>query len=192
MDYIWAFLIGGSLITGFITGRFEAVTTSSLTGAGDAVKVAISILGSMALWSGLIKIAEKSNLISVLSRILSPLTSLLFPKLEKDSQAMRAIVMNMSANILGMANAATPLGIIAITELAKSKKYRGGVATNEMAMLVLINTASIQLIPSTIIAMRTNNLAGASGAFDIIVPVWICSVLALTVGIIVAKIKCRS
>jgi len=189
MDYIWGFMILSSLVFGWFTGRIEPVTTSSLTGAGNAVQTAIGLLGSMALWCGLIKIAESSGLVKVVARLLHPLTKFLFPKLPQDSKAMNAIVMNMAANILGLGNAATPLGIIAIKELAKDREYRKGIATNDMAMLVLINTASLQLIPSTVIAMRTRNLGGGTGAFDIIVPVWICSIMALVIAVSIAKWK---
>jgi len=113
------------------------------------------------------------------------LLPILFPKLKKDSAVMNAIVMNMVANLLGMGNAATPLGIAAMKELDKENRHRGS-ASNEMCMFVVINTASIQLIPSTVIGLR--QMFGSQNPSEIIVPVWVCSVCAVIMGVCVAKV----
>lgn len=184
LNYIWSGMVLVSLVVGAFTGRIEAVTAAAMDGAGIAISTCIGLLGIMCFWTGLAKIAENSGLTKVFAKILRPITKLLFPKLRKDSAAMSAIVMNMVANLLGMGNAATPLGIAAMKELDKENKYRG-LASDEMCMFVVVNTASLQLIPSTVIGMR--QMFGSSNPSEIIVPVWICSVCALFMGVMAAK-----
>lgn len=184
LNYIWSGMVLVSLVVGAFTGRIEAVTAAAMDGAGIAISTCIGLLGIMCFWTGLAKIAENSGLNQVFAKILRPITKLLFPKLRKDSAAMSAIVMNMVANLLGMGNAATPLGIAAMKELDKENKYRG-LASDEMCMFVVVNTASLQLIPSTVIGMR--QMFGSSNPSEIIVPVWICSVCALFMGVMAAK-----
>ena len=185
LNYIWSGMIILSLIFGFFNGRLEAVTAAAMEGAGDAVEMCIGLLGVMCLWTGLAKIAENSGLTRVFAKLLRPVTKILFPKLKKDSAAMNAIVLNMVANLFGMGNAATPLGISAMKELDKENHYKGR-ASNEMCMFAVINTASIQLIPSTVIALR--QMYGSQNPSEIIFPVWICSICALIAGVMLAKI----
>ncbi len=184
MNYIWSGLILISLLVSVFTGKLEATTAAAMTGAADAVTTCISLLGIMCLWTGLAKIAEKSGLVDVFAKVMRPLTKLLFPKLKKDSPALNAIVMNMVANLLGMGNAATPLGLKAMKELDKLN-HSSPSASNEMCMFVVINTASLQLIPTTLIALRQT--FGSVNPGIIIVPVWIVSICALTVGVLAAK-----
>lgn len=184
MNYIWSGLILISLIISIFTGKLEATTAAAMNGAADAVTTCISLLGIMCLWTGLAKIAEKSGLVDVFAKIMRPLTKLLFPKLKKDSPALNAIVMNMVANLLGMGNAATPLGLKAMKELDKLNRSSPS-ASNEMCMFVVVNTASLQLIPTTLIALRQT--FGSANPGIIIVPVWIVSICALTVGVLAAK-----
>ena len=185
MSYIFAFMIIISLVLSFFSGNMQGVIDSAFTGAQQAVTMCISLLGIMCMWTGLMKIAEKSGLVDVFSKLLSPITRVLFPQLPKKSKAMGAIVANMVANIFGLSNAATPFGIAAMNELSKLD-YKDGNATNSMCMFVVINTASIQLIPSTIIALRAS--FNSQNPYEIIVPVWICSICAVLVGVITAKI----
>ncbi len=185
LNYIWCGMIVLSFAAAIFTGRVEQLTSGAIEGAASAVETCIGLLGSMCLWTGLAKIAENSGLINIFARLLKPVTKVIFPKLRQDSAAMRAIVMNMVANLLGMGNAATPLGIAAMHELNRENKHRS-VASNEMCMFVVINTASIQLIPSTIISLR--QMYDSSDPSGIIVPVWICSLCAVIVGITAAKI----
>ncbi|MDD3766608.1 MAG: nucleoside recognition domain-containing protein [Eubacteriales bacterium] len=182
INYIWGALMLISLVTAFFTGRLEAVTKAAMEGAGEAVSMSLSLLGVICLWTGMMKIAEEGGLINLFAKLLKPVIKFLFPGLPPNSSAADAIVMNMMANILGMANAATPLGLKAMKELDRLKKSSR--ASDEMCLFVVINTASLQLIPSTLIAMR----GGSQNAFEIIIPVWIASFLTLTVGIIAAKI----
>ncbi|MDR1100923.1 MAG: hypothetical protein LBL34_00970 [Clostridiales bacterium] len=185
MNYIWAGLILISIVVGTLTGRIDAITNAAIQGAGTAVTTAITLLGIMSLWSGLMNIVQQSGLIKFFATLLQPLTKLIFPKIPQKSPAMNAIVMNMSANLLGMSNAATPLGLLAMNELAKISNRRLGVASDDMAMFVVINTASIQLIPATIIAIR--QAAGSANPYQVIIPIWICSLSALIVGVCAAK-----
>ena len=134
----------------------------------------------MCMWMGLMKIAELSGLIDIFSKFISPLTNLIFPKIKKNPSAKKAISMNIVANILGLGNAATPLGINAMEKLNQLNPHKK-TATNEMCMLVVLNTASIQLIPSTLIALRTT--FGSDNPSEIILPVWISSVITAIIAI---------
>lgn len=185
MNYIWAGLMLVSILCALITGRMDQVSSSILTGAGAGVELSISLLGGMCLWGGIMKIAEEGGVTRLIAKALSPVLSFLFPGIQKGGEAAGAISMNFSANLLGMGNAATPLGIRAIQALKKE----GGVvdaADNRMIMFVVINTASIQLIPATIAMLRAQ--AGCVTPLDILPATWISSIAALTVGIAVAKI----
>ncbi len=184
LNYIWSGMILISFAVAIFTGRIEETTAAAMEGAGNAVQTCIGLLGVMCLWSGLAKIAENSGLTSVFAKLLRPVTKIIFPGLKKDSAALNAIVLNMVANLLGMGNAATPLGIAAMKELDKENRHRG-TASNEMCMFVVINTASIQLIPATVISLR--QMFGSSNPSGIVVPVWICSVCAVVMGVLAAK-----
>lgn len=185
LNYIWCGMILISFLVAIFTGKIDAVTNGAFEGAAAAVETSIGLLGTMCLWTGLSKVAEKSGLIEVFAKLLRPITKIIFPRLKKDSVALRAIVMNMVANLLGMGNAATPLGISAMKELDKINKGRS-VASDEMCMFVVINTASIQLIPATVISLR--QMYGSLNPSEIIVPVWLASICAVTVGVMAAKL----
>lgn len=186
INYIWGTMVLVAVVFGAINGKIPEVTNAVMSGAEDAVAMTISLMGIMCFWTGIMKIAEDTGVTDVIARLLQPLMKVLFPNL-RDPEAKKAIVMNMTANMLGMSNAATPLGLDAMEKL--SKHANGKRATDEMCMFIVINTASIQLIPSTIIAMR--QAAGAVSPADIIIPVWICSLCAVTVGVIAVKIFSR-
>ena len=185
MNYIWSGIMIVSIVFSFFTGKTDAVALAAIEGAGDGVKLVLELCGIMCFWTGIMEIAEKGGMMSVFSRVLSPVTRLLFPKIPQKSRAMRAIVMNMTANLLGMANAATPLGLCAMQELNRLNGY-SKTASDEMCTFVVINTASIQLIPATLIALRAG--AGSAAPAEIIVPVWITSAAALTIGVTAAKL----
>lgn len=185
LNYIWSGMIVLSFVVAIFTGKIDAVTAAAMDGAGAAVETCIGLLGTMCLWTGIARIGENSGLTGVFAKVLRPVTKVLFPKLKKDSAALSAIVMNMVANLLGMGNAATPLGIAAMKELDKENRHRPD-ASNEMCMFVVINTASIQLIPSTVISLR--QMFGSQSPSEIVLPVWICSVCALIMGVAAAKI----
>lgn len=178
-----------SLVVSVICGRVEQTTAAAVEGASAAIETCISLLGIMCLWTGLAKIGERAGLVKIFAKALQPITRRIFPHIPEDSAAMGSIVMNMVANLFGMGNAATPLGIKAIKEL---DKLNGGrrTASNEMCMFVVINTASIQLLPTTLISMRQS--FGAANPGEVIVPVWVVSICALVVGVTAAKILERA
>jgi spore maturation protein A len=173
MAWIWTIMVVFSVIYGFFSGNINAVGSAALDGAGAAVTLCIGM--------------RRSGLANGLKSLFLPVLSLLFPSNQKNKDAMEAVSANVSANLLGLGNAATPLGIKAASEMSRLK--RGGSASDDLCMLVVINTASIQLIPATVAAIRA--AAGAAKPFDILPAVWIASFSALIVGIITAKLLKR-
>ncbi len=188
MNVIWAGMIVVAVIAGLCTGRLESVTQAGLDGAAGAVEMVLGLLGMMCLWTGLMNIAQKSGLVAKFSRMLRPIIRILFPDISTDGKAAGAIVSNMVANIFGLSNAATPLGLKAMDEL---DRLNGGskTASDAMCTFVVLNTASIQLVPSTVIAIRA--AAGSADPFGIIVPVWISSVCGVLVGVFAIKFTQR-
>jgi len=184
MNYIWFGMLVLGFITGIINGRIDEVTNAIIVSSGDAIKLCINLLGIMCLWSGLMKIAEKSGLIRNIASLVKPLISYLFPSVPKNNPAAGAIVMNMVANILGLGNAATPLGLKAMEELQKLNP-KEHTASNDISMFLILNTASLQLIPTSLIAIRAQ--AGSANPVEIISCVWIASAFAAIIGIISAK-----
>lgn len=185
MNYIWAGMILASILCGIATGRVSQVSQAMFSGAEDAVTLVISLLGAMCFWSGIMRVADKAGITNGIAKLFAPLLNKLFPGLPKGSKAARAISMNLSANLLGMGNAATPLGIAAMQELAKANPS-SDTADNRMITFVVMNTASLQLIPSTIAVIRSNY--GCATPFDIIPAIIATSLCALAVGLIMAKL----
>ena len=188
MNYIWSGMMILAVVFGACTGRLDAVSAAAVDGAKNAVTMTLEFLGVMCFWTGLVKIASRSGYILLISNMLMPVTRLCFPNLQKNSPALQSIVMNMTANILGLANAATPLGLNAMKELQKINPNSHDTASDEMCMFVVLNTASIQLIPTTLIVLR--RATGSADPFEIMAPVWIVGACALLVGIICAKLLC--
>ena len=184
MSVIWAFIMISSFIWGVCSGNFNAIGTAAMDGASEAVKLCIGICGSICLWCGIMEIMERAGVTKLIARALSPLLKKLFPSAEKDGALLSALSGNVAANFLGLGNAATPLGIEAVGRMA-----RGDRATDEMCRLIVMNTASIQLIPTTVAAIRA--AAGSETPFDILPPVWAASVCSVTVGILAAKLMSR-
>ena len=187
LTWIWTIMVVVSIIFGLLTGRIDAVSSAALEGAGAAVSLCIGICGITCLWTGIMEIMRRSGISNALKNLFLPFLSLLFPASKKNKKIMEAVSANISANMLGLGNAATPLGIKAATEMAAAA--RGSTATDDMCTLVVMNTASIQLIPATVAAVRA--AAGASNPFDILPAVWISSLSSVTVGVIVAKLLKR-
>ncbi|MDR3178883.1 MAG: spore maturation protein A [Oscillospiraceae bacterium] len=185
MNYIFGALFVISVISAIITGRLEEVSNSILSGTNEAVKLTISLLGMMCFWTGIMKIADKGGITILLANFFSPVMRLLFPDYKKTSPAIKAICMNITANFLGLGNAATPMGIAAMKEMQRENPKKE-IANNSMAMFVIINTASIQLIPTTMAILR--KVHGSTSPFDVMPCVWISSAVALLIGIISAKI----
>ncbi len=187
LTWIWTVMIVVSVIFGLITGRIDAVSSAALEGAGAAVTLCIGICGITCLWTGVMEVMRRSGISNALKNLFLPFLSRLFPGSKNNKSIMEAVAANVSANLLGLGNAATPLGIKAATEMAATS--RGSTATDDMCTLVVINTASIQLIPATVAAVRA--AAGASNPFDILPAVWVTSLASVTVGVIVAKLLKR-
>ena len=153
MNYIWFGMMVIGVVVGIFTGRIEAVTQAAIDMAKVSVEIAIGLIGIMALWLGIMKIAEESGLISLIARALRPIMIRLFPDVPADHPAMGSIVLNMSANMLGLGNAATPLGLKAMEELQQLNPDKK-TATNAMVMFLAINTSSVQFIlPATVVAL---------------------------------------
>ncbi len=153
LNYIWFGMILIAVVVGTITGNIDAVTEAAITMAKTAVEIAISLIGIMALWLGTMKIAEESGLIQIIAKALRPITIRLFPDVPDDHPAIGSIVLNMAANILGLGNAATPLGLKAMEELQELNSKKD-TATNAMCTFLAINTSSVQIIlPATVVSL---------------------------------------
>ncbi len=185
MNYIWFFIILVSIISAAVTGRMENLINAVLNSAQKAIEVAIYLAGIMAFWLGIMRIAEKSKLVNLISKFLSPAAKFLFPSVPKDSPVIGDIAMNFTANAIGVSNAATPMGIQALRglqELNKNKKS----ASNDMCMLVGMNTAAFQLVPATVIAVLAAN--GAKNPTEIVFPTLIVTSVSFLSAIVIAKI----
>lgn len=187
LNYIWIFMMIISFISAALTGRMDQTLQAFLDSGKKTFDFVLSVGGIMAMWSGIMAIAERSRLTERISSLMSPLISFLFTNVSKNSHAAKAISMNMVANFLGLANAATPLGIEAMKELNKLNKSK--IASRDMCMFAVINSASIQLIPSTLIALRFS--LGSLNPGEIILPIWIASVITAASGVIAVRISDR-
>ena len=177
LSAVWVAFLLLALLCGTATGRLEAVTAALGEGAGEAVTLLVGITGLMCFWSGVMELVQQSGLSAKLSRALMPLLRPLFGRAADDRQAMEAVSANVAANLLGLSNAATPLGLRAADRLYTLEGRRG--APDTVLTLITLNTASIQLIPSTVAAIRAAN--GAAAPFDIMLPVWGASVFSVAV-----------
>lgn len=185
MNYIWAGLILIAVAVSFCTGQFEALSEASLTAAKNAIQIVIALIGVMALWLGLMKIAEESGLLKLIAKIISPLINLLFPELKKNEKAQAAITMNISANALGLANAATPFGLKAMQEMQKDNPDQK-TASNAMCTFLAINTAGIQLIPMSVIGILIG--LGAKNPAEIIAPCLVVTLITQIIAITTVKL----
>lgn len=184
LNVIWPVFIIISFVYAILVGNVEEVNKSIFDSAGSAVELSITFLGTMCLWNGIMKIVQETSLMSKLTKLLNPIMKFLFPELRKDSPAKSEISMNIIANILGLGNAATPLGIRAMNELQK-ENVKKDTLSNSMIMFIVLNTASLQLIPTTVIAIRTS--LGSENPSSVIVPVWIVTILAVVTAVFVTK-----
>ena len=186
MTIIWTGMIVISILCGLATGRGPMVAAAAVEGAAAGVELALSIAGMLCLWTGVMEVMRQSGLAEKLSRLLAPVLRRLFPQAARDRETMDAISANVSANLLGLGSAATPLGLQAARRLAAKSP---GVASDCLCMLVVCNTASIQLIPTTVASVRLG--AGCATPFDILPAVWLASAVSVTVGILACKIFAR-
>lgn len=183
MAFIWTGMVVLSLICAILTGNEAALAAATLEGASAAVQLCISMAGILCLWMGVMEMMKRAGLADKIARLLHPLLRRLFPDFARDGDVMNTIAANVSANLLGLGNAATPLGLDAARKMSKKTP---GVAGDSLCMLVVCNTASIQLIPTTVAGVRM--AAGSASPFDILPAVWLASIISVTVGITVAKI----
>ena len=187
MPYFLTGLFSLSLLFGCATGQLSAVSAAALTGAQSAVELCLSMAGAICLWSGVMTLMDRCGLSEKLAALLRPLLRRILPNASRDSETLAALSANVSANLLGLGNAATPLGIRAATRMAQGCS---GVASNELCRLVVLNTASVQLLPTTVAAVRSG--CGAAAPFDILPAVWVSSLLSVTVGLLAARLLERA
>ncbi len=185
MNKIWVFMILIGIGTAIITHRIEIINEVVIQNTQDAVAFAISLTGIMAVWLGLMKVAERSGLIKQIGRMMGPLIRLLFPEIPKNHPAISSIVMNMVANMFGAGNSATALGLKAMEEL-QSLNVQKDRATNAMCMFLVINMSSIQLIPLTVLKIRAD--AGSLNPTEIIGTSLVASTVSTLVGIVACKL----
>ncbi len=186
MTLIWTGMVVVSVVYGLLAGNGPAVAAAAVEGAYAAVELCLGMAGIMCLWMGVMEVMKRSGLAGGLSRLLRPVLGLLYPDFKGDGETMDAISANVSANLLGLGNAATPLGIQAARRMALRSP---GVASDSLCMLVVCNTASIQLIPTTVAAVRLS--AGCETPFDILPAVWLASAISVGVGVLAAKFFSR-
>ena len=177
MSYVWALLVGASVVCAAVTGQMGALSGAVILGAQNGITLAISIAGSLCLWAGIGRAMERLGIAAALARILQPLLHRLFPSTGQDAGLAGALSANICANLLGLGNAATPPGIEAARRLAARSP---GAASDELCRLIVLNTASIQLIPANVAAVRSS--LGCAAPFDILPAVWIASVLSAGLG----------
>lgn len=183
MAWVWTGMAVVSLLFGIITGNIGQIGTAALDGAAAAVELCLSMAGVICLWTGVMEMMNRCGLSTLLARLFRPFLQRMMPRSSQDEETLSAISANISANLLGLGNAATPLGIRAARRMARGAE---GAATDELCLLVVLNTASIQLLPTTIAGVRAAH--GCRTPFDILPAVWFSSVLSVGAGLLMAKI----
>lgn len=186
MAWIWTGMVALSVVFGIFNGTIGAVGNAAMEGAAAAVELCLSMAGVMCLWSGVMSLMKAGGLTDALNRVFRPVLSRLLPRAARDEDTLAALSGNLSCNLLGLGNAATPLGIQAAQRMARGCN---GVASNELCTLVVLNTASIQLLPTTVAGVRA--ALGAENPFDILPAVWLASILSVSAGLLAAKLFSR-
>ncbi len=184
VNYVWLGMIVFGIIVAAVNGNIEIITKAALDGANNAVKISISLIAIITFWLGIMKLAEEAGLVRALAWLVRPVLRFLFPSVPKDHPAMGAIVMNLSANILGLGNASTPMGLIAMRELQKLNQDRD-TASEAMCTFLALNTSCITLIPTTIIGIRL--LYGSADPTDIVGPTIMATAFSMAAAIIVDR-----
>lgn len=183
MAIVWGVMVMASVVCAVAGGRMAQVSSAALEGARAAVELCISLAGVLCLWSGFMELLKQCGLERKLAALFRPLMRRLLPQASRDAETMAAVSGNLSANLLGLGNAATPLGIRAARRMALGAEGR---ATDELCRLVVLNTASVQLLPTTVAAVRAG--CGSSAPFDILPAVWVSSILSVSVGLLAARL----
>ena len=185
LNIIWPIFIIISFMYAIFSGNVEKINNSIFDSAKNAVELTITFFGTVCLWNGIMQIAKETTLMQKITKMLQPIMKFLFPEIKKGDQANEEMSMNIVANILGLGNAATPLGLKAMKTLQKQNDKKDTLS-NTMMMFIILNTASLQIIPTTVIAIRSS--LGAKEPTEVIVPVWIATIAAAISGVIAAKI----
>jgi len=188
MNVVFVVIAVVAVVIGGLTGRMEETTAGAVGGAADAVTFAIALIGIMALWLGLMKVAQAAGLVDLLARLVRPLMRWLFPEVPEGHSAHAAMVLNIAANMLGLGNAATPLGLKAMQDL-QTLNDDPETATNAMALFLAINTSSVQIVPATVIGMRV--AAGATHPAEILIPTLLATMVSTLVAIVAARLLSR-
>ena len=186
MAWLWTGMVLVSLIFGALTGNLSSLSAAALEGAQSAVELCFTMCCVMCLWTGVMELMDQCALTDKIAALFRPLLRRLLPQASRDSETLAAVSANLSADLLGLGNAATPLGIRAARRMSRGC---GGVASNELCLLVVLNTASIQLLPTTLAGVRAS--LGASDPFDILPCVWLVSLLSVLTGLFAAKVLAR-
>ena len=186
MTWLWTGMVALSLLFGAATGNLGALGGAALDGARGAVELCVTMAGVLCLWTGVMEVMEQSGLSALLAGAFRPLLRRLMPEASRDAETLAAISANLSANLLGLGNAATPLGIRAARLMARRG---GGTASDDLCLFVVLNTASIQLFPATVAGLRA--ALGAAEPFDILPAVWLASGAAVVAGVAAAKLLSR-
>lgn len=185
LNKIWPFFIIISFIYAIYSGKIFNINNAIFSSADQTVQLCLTLFGTICLWNGIMKIAVKTSLIEKLTKFLKPVISFIFPEIKDDKKISKEISMNMVANILGLGNASTPLGLKAMESMQQKNKDKNKLS-NSMAMFILVNTASLQIIPTTVISIRSS--LGSQNPTKIILAVWIATIAAFATAIIAGKI----
>lgn len=188
INYIWFIMIFLGILVSVFTGNGEAMSNTIISSIDSTVTFIISLVGLMCFWCGVMKVAEKSGLTEKLAKLMKPVLKVIFKEAAKDEKALGAIVMNITANMMGLGNAATPFGIKAMEEMDRLNRDKGR-ASNDMALFLVLNAACVQLLPSTVISIRA--AAGSANPGVVILPAILSTTIAAVVGVICAKILQR-
>lgn len=185
LNILWPCIIIISFIFSIFTGNIDKFNNSIFDSTTQAVEFTIRLLGIMCLWNGLMRIVQETTLINKLSNLISPIMKILFPKIKKDNKEYKEITINLIANLLGIGNAATPLGLKAMKTMQEKNPNKDKI-TDEMGLFIVLNTASLQIIPTTVIAIRAS--LKSVNPVSVILPIWITTIIADISGIIASKI----
>ncbi|MBE6755152.1 MAG: spore maturation protein A [Ruminococcaceae bacterium] len=188
MNYIWGAMVVFSFIAAVFSGNMQTLSDSIVTSGQDAINLILKLTGMMCLWGGIMKIAEKSELTLVISKMLSPLFSVLYRNVDRKSKTAEAMSMNITANLLGLGNAATPLGLEAMRRMQEANPDKTK-ATDDMIVFVVMNSAAMRLIPTTVATLRTQ--FGSASPMEIMPATWVSTILSLAAGVLTAKIISR-
>ena len=183
MTVMWVMMAAAAVLCGAVTGRIDAVSQAAADGAQSAVTLCLGMAGSLCLWSGVLEGMRRSGLMQGLQKLLRPVLGRLYPDIRGEGDAIDAVSANVAANLLGLGNAATPMGIRAACRMARGTE---GVASDELCRLVVLNTASIQLLPTTVASIRA--VCGSAAPLDILPAVWVSSLLSVAAGLAAARL----